>query len=135
MRIFQSYACLIITLWRFVYRNNCYNLIGTLLKDCWPFLLIIVHQKVCTCNACYVLNAISSKLCMLAYFHMHFFPAFICMMLCSVSISIQVEFSLCWQERFEDTKGVIRRYQRGNQKITKGVIRRYQRGNQKIPKG
>jgi hypothetical protein len=27
----------------------------------------------------------------------------------------------------EDTKGVIRRYQRG--------IRRYQRGNQKIPKG
>jgi hypothetical protein len=42
----------------------------------------------------------------------------------------------------EDAKGVIRRYQRGNQKIpkgksedTKGVIRRYQRGNQKIPKG
>jgi hypothetical protein len=42
----------------------------------------------------------------------------------------------------EDTKGVIRRCQRGNQKIpkgesedTKGVIRSYQRGNQKIPKG
>jgi hypothetical protein len=49
----------------------------------------------------------------------------------------------------EDTKGGIRRYQRGNQKIpkgdsedtkgetedTKGGIKRYQRGNQKIPKG
>jgi hypothetical protein len=39
----------------------------------------------------------------------------------------------------EDTKGVIRRYQRGYQKIpkglsedNKGVIRRYQRGYQKI---
>jgi hypothetical protein len=43
---------------------------------------------------------------------------------------------------FEDTKGVIRRYQRGYHKIpkglsedTKGVIRRYQKGYQKIPKG
>ena len=41
----------------------------------------------------------------------------------------------------KDTKGVIRRYKRGNQKIPNGVIRRYQRGNQnrignkKIPKG
>jgi hypothetical protein len=41
----------------------------------------------------------------------------------------------------EDTKGVIRRYQRGHQKIpkwssedTKVVIRRYQSGHQKIPK-
>ena len=42
----------------------------------------------------------------------------------------------------EDTKGVVRRYQRGYQKIpkglsedNKGVIRRYQKGCQKIPKG
>jgi hypothetical protein len=42
----------------------------------------------------------------------------------------------------EDTKGVVRRYQRGYQKIpkglsedNKGVIRRYQSGCQKIPKG
>ena len=34
--------------------------------------------------------------------------------------------SILW-EMFEDTKGVTRRYQRGNQKIP--------RGNQKIPKG
>ena len=64
--------------------------------------------------------------------------------------SVQKSTPLSWwcrrrkipKGKSEDTKGEIRRYQRGNQKIpkgqsedTKGAIRRYQRGNQKILKG
>ena len=70
----------------------------------------------------------------------HLFSCFVL----SYDMSLRSEFRVVISSdiHIEDTKGAIRGYQRGYQKIpkglskdTKGAIRRYQRGYQKKPKG